>query len=294
MRAMLGIRPYAGGHFVFDIDGVPLPAYVKSVEGGAVRRNVVDEPIGGHSQHVKHFATTEIEPISLECGFAGAEPLLAWIRASWQHEASYRSGQIVHGAFNLLSTKMISFREALITEVTFPTLDVFSKDPAFLKVKLQPEELEVMKLPGLPLSPLQSSLQKLWTANSFIMTLSEAPTMISVTKIDSFTIRQNVKKQYNGPSPLPELVPTGLVFPNITGTIPESYADALEIWDKRRSREAFGTIEFLSPQKLPLFSIILKEVGLVHVGVQQSSGNQDQLKRAKFELYVGAMDILFF
>ena len=53
-----------------------------------------------------------------------------------------------------------------------------------------------------------------------------------------------------------------------------------------------GSIEFLSPDKSKtLFRINLSEVGLLNTNVVASTANQDQIKRAKFELYVGKMEI---
>ena len=40
-----------------------------------------------------------------------------------------------------------------------------------------------------------------------------------------------------------------------------------------------------------LFRINLYEIGLGHCQIPQSTANADQIKRVKFELYVGRMDI---
>jgi hypothetical protein len=286
-------RAYAGGHFEATVDGSVITAYVKQVEGGDFRENVLDEPIGSHSQRVKHLGTTEIEPISIECGFAGALPLLEWIQASWRHKFNTRNGQITHASYDLKGTKEHHFREALISEVTIPSLDVSSKDPAFLKVKFQPEDIEVKQQAGAAIGGTQTPRQKLWSANSFRFTMRGIPDLKYTSKIESFTIKQGVKKFYTGPNRLPELAPTNLVFPNLSCTIPERYTKDLDAWSKDRSDQREGSIEFLGPDKQLLFTITLYEVGLSHLTVVSSSANQDQLKKCKFELFVGRMDIEF-
>jgi hypothetical protein len=53
-----------------------------------------------------------------------------------------------------------------------------------------------------------------------------------------------------------------------------------------------GSIEFLSTDRAStLFSINLFEVGLHGLSIMQSTANADGIKRAKFELYVGRMDL---
>ena len=53
-----------------------------------------------------------------------------------------------------------------------------------------------------------------------------------------------------------------------------------------------GSLEFLGPNKSEvLFRINLYEVGMIAVSMMASTANADQIKRAKFELYIGRMDL---
>jgi hypothetical protein len=53
-----------------------------------------------------------------------------------------------------------------------------------------------------------------------------------------------------------------------------------------------GSIEFLGPDReTVVFRLNLYEVGLVSYSLLPSTANEDKLKRAKFELFVGRMDL---
>jgi len=103
-------RPYSAGHFQLEIDGTPTSAFLKSVEGGHVRANVIEEPIGPLNQRIKHTSTTDIEPFTVHFGLAGANDILKWIQSSWRKKWNRRNGQITHADFNLHRTMEHEFR----------------------------------------------------------------------------------------------------------------------------------------------------------------------------------------
>jgi hypothetical protein len=298
---------YAAGHFELRIDGHEPTAYVKSVEGGWSRANILDEAMGSGLQRLKQITSVDIDPISVELGLAGAKDMLRWIQASWDRKRhNQRSGQITHADFNMRTMFEHHFYDALLTETTFPTLDGVSKDSAYIKCKLQPESVvtSVFGVPGPRISNNVSPLQKMFTPAAFRFSIDGIDDMQYVNKIDSFTVSVETKKFYTGSFRSPEFVPLHIKFPNITGTISLKYADKLLQWHKDylRIREGRGTndriaqksgsIEFLSPDhKQTIFRINLSEVGPVYVGVEPSKANEEQIKRLKFELYVSRMSI---
>jgi hypothetical protein len=295
---------YAAGHFELQIDGHKSTAYVKSVNGGWTRANVTDDPRGPDPDRVKQISSVDIDPIEIEFGLAGAGDMLAWIQGSWSRKYSRRNGQITHADFDLKSTLEHEFFEALVTETTFPTLDGSAKDGGYLKCKLQPERVvtKTLSSPGPQISGAQSPKQKLWTPAAFRFHIDGIDEMVAVNKIDSFTIKQGIKKFYTGDGRFPHVEPTNITFPNITGTISLQYTKPLLKWHNDYINQIHGTkdpkaqrsgaIEFLAPDRNKvIFRINLYEVGLLHVGVEPSQANQEGIKRAKFELYVHKMDL---
>ncbi len=293
-------RSYTAGHFELLIDGHASTAYLKSVDGGYVRASTVEEPVGPENARIKHTSVVDIEPFSIDFGIAGANDVLLWIQASWRKQFNRRNGQITHANFDLFRTFEHEFYDALIAETTFPALDGSSKDAAFMKIKIQPERVLSKKSGGGRVQGNLGSKQKLWTPSSFRLNIDGIDEMKFANKIESFTIKQGIKKLYTGEDRFPQIEPTKIEFPNITGTISLEYADKLLTWYDRYvvkgqndvKAQKTGSIEFLSPdKKSTLFAINLYEIGLHHASVTQSSANADQIKRVKFELYVGRMDI---
>ena len=294
-------RAYTSGHFELMIDGHKTTCYVKSVDGGNAKASPVDEAIGTHNERIKSISTLDIEPFTLETGISGGKDILKWVQSSWDKKYTRRNGQITHANFNLERTFEHEFFDALLTEVTFPTLDGAAKDTAYLKTKIQPERVAQRKVaPGAKVDPTGGIKQKMWTANSFRFEIDGIDEMQYANKIESFTVKQGVKKMYTGEYRFPQLEPTKLEFPNIVGTIAMEHAGKLLEWHelytmKGQSEPAAqktGVIEYLAPNKKDiLFSINLMEVGLHSLQVVQSQANQDAIKRVKFELFVGQMKL---
>jgi tail tube protein gp19 len=295
-------RSYTAGHFELAIDGHVSTAYLKSVEGGYVRTQPINEPIGPDNQQIKHSTLADIEPFTVDCGFAGAGDVIRWIQASWRKDFNRRNGQITHADFDLKKTFEHEFYDALISETTFPALDGSSKDAAFMKIKIQPERVvtKALKGGGAKIAGTITKKQKLWTPSSFRLNIDGIDEMKFTNKLDSFTIKQGIKKFYTGEDRFPQIEPTKIEFPNLTGTIAVTYADKLLEWyddyvvkgQSDTKAQKTGSLEFLSPdKKQTIFSINLYEIGLTHCQILPSQANADQIKRIKFEMYCGRMDI---
>jgi len=293
-------RAYTSGHFELSIDGHVSNAYLKTVEGGYVRSSLIDEPIGPEVNRIKHTSVAEIEPFTCDCGIAGLGDVLRWIQGSWRKKFNRRSGQITHANFNLDRTFEHEFYDALVQETTFPALDGSAKEAAFMKVKFLPERVVARKSTGGKVQANTGSKQKLWTPSSFRFSIDGIDELKYTNKIESFTIKQGIKKFYTGEDRFPQIEPTKLDFPNITGTIALEFADKLLEWyDKYVVKgqndpkaQKSGMIEFLDPTKgKTLFSVNLYEVGISHLQVIGSTANSDMIKRCKFELYCGRMDL---
>jgi hypothetical protein len=295
-------RTYSAGHFELIIDGHVSTAYLKSVEGGFVRTAPLDEPIGPDLQRIKHSNVVEIEPFSLDCGFAGAGDVLRWLQASWRKDFNRRNGQITHAGFDLKKTFEHEFFDALITEAAFPTLETTAKEPAFLKLKIQPERIASKKSSSGSVQGTITPKQKLWNPAAFRFNIDglDPAIMKYVSKVEGFTIKQGIKKFYTGNDRFPQIEPTKIDFPNLTCTMPVEFADPIIKWyddyvvkgQSDLKAQKTGSIEYLSPdRKDVLFAINLYEMGIVHGSILPSPANADQIKKYKFELYVGRMDI---
>lgn len=289
------------GHFEMKLDGHTTTAYLKSVDGGWAKHSLVDESIGGENARIKHASVAEIDPISFEFGMSGSNSILQWIQASWRKNWQRKSGEITHADFNYRSTFSHQFSDALITETTFPTLDGASKEAAYVKVKFQPESVVTQKGDGKAITPTGGTKQKMWLCSGFRLSIDGIDDAMYVNKIDSFTVKQGVKKMYVGAERFPQIEPTKLDFPNLSCTISTQYGEAFHKWyldyihkgqRANTGEKKTGSLEFLSPgRSKTLFRINLYEIGLLSLNIPQMTANSDQIKRYKFELSIGSMDL---
>jgi hypothetical protein len=294
-------RSYTSGHFELLIDGHASTAYLKSVDGGFAKAQLVDEPVGPSNERIKHTSVVDIDPFTIDFGISGANDILRWIQGSWNKKYGRRNGTVSHANFNLKKTFEHEFREALITETSFPALDGSSKEAAYMKIKVQPEYVRAKKLAGNEVAKGNLGLkQKMWMASGFRLNIDGIDETRYTNKVEAFTIKQGIKKLYTGQERFPQIEPTKIEFPNITGTIALEYADKLIQWHDKYvmagqsdpKAQKTGSIEFLTPQRdKTIFSINMYEVGIQSLQVLPSQANQDAIKRVKFELYVGRMDL---
>jgi hypothetical protein len=188
----------------------------------------------------------------------------------------------------------------VITETTFPSLDAASREQPYLKFKMLAESVDY-KVEANPIGGAFDQKQKEWGINAFRLIIDGVPTP-SVHKIESFTVKQGVKRLYVGGQRLPQIEPTKIEFPNIIASIAEQGAAPIFDWYKKfvvkgqpdPNAERQGAIEFLSPDRQRvLLRIELFEVGLASAAIIPSQANQNATKTCKFELYVGRMEIDF-
>jgi hypothetical protein len=292
---------YTAGHFELAIDGAKTTAYLKSLDGGYMGHSLVDEAIGTESKRIKHSAVADVDPVSFEIGMSGSASVLRWIQDSWNRTYQTRSGQINHANFNMETVFEHEFSDALITETTFPTLDGGSKEAAYLKVKFQPKSVVSKKVNGGPkLVPLGGQKQKAWLCSAFRFNIDTIDDACYANKIESFTIKQNIKKLFVGKHRELEIAPTKIDFPNLSGTISLDKADGILDWyntyvvkgQRDKNAQKTGSLEFLSPDRgTVLFRINMKNMGILKASMVQSTANADQIKRVKFDLYVGDMQL---
>jgi len=289
------------GHFQLDIDGHGTPAYLNEVEGGYVRNGVVNEAVGADNLKIKHSSQVEIEPFTVTFGFASAASILKWIQASWRKNVTRRNGQITHANFNLATTYEHEFTGAILTETIFPELDGASTKPAQLKIKFQPETVHSRRVNGTQrLQPISDVAQKAWLCSGFRLTVDGVEGFEKTSTLSSFSIKQGTRNFFVGQDRYPQVEPTRIEFPTITGTIAEGeYTKNIELWyqqsvtrgmaDWRAQRT--GALEFLAPNRADVLFRVKFEGGLNGFSMAPSSGNASEIKRRKFEIYFEKFDL---
>lgn len=131
-------RAYASGRFAFELDGILLD-FIKSVEGGFARADVVQQKLSQSQLPKKHLANLKYSDIVIQCDPSLSGPLLNWVTASLAMTYARKNGAIVTADFDYKERSRLEFFNALISEVTIPACDASSKDSGQLTLKLAPE-----------------------------------------------------------------------------------------------------------------------------------------------------------
>ena len=292
-------KAYSPGRFELIIDSHPTSGYVKSAEGGLVKANLIEEPMGPDNLKVKHLSTAEIEPISMELGVAAAAEVIKWISDSWKKKPSRRSGAILYADFNGAAQLEQEFHDAIITEVTFPTLEGGGKDGMYLKVKLQPENVKVRQAAVLPVQGIMDFTQKMVSTCAFRLEIDGLETS-HVSKVEGITFKQGFKAVMNGRHRLPQIEPTKIEFSDFSIHMPVANAAAMLRWYERSVIEGWrddksqrtGSLQFLTAdRRLPLFRITFDQLGVKNASLTKAESGNDSIKRVKFDMFCGRMDI---
>jgi hypothetical protein len=275
------------------VEGVTTPA-IKAGGGSAVA-DVVTEATGK-----KHIGNLKYEEISFTAGSSMGRPLYDWIKASFDNKPLRKNGSVIACDFDLKSMSEHEFFNALITEITIPTLDASDKDPAYMVLKALPEVTRWKPTAAVCPAPPKPA-PKPWVAANFRFTLGGLDTS-RVAKIDSFTIKQGIASAPVGGTREPGIEPTTIEFPNLKITLNAASAKGWQDWfeasvikgDSGDAQEKDGAIEILAPD----FKTVLARIGLSHVGIVRlapldpaAGDGATGPSRITADLYVERMDL---
>ncbi len=286
-------RTYTGGRFLLELNGVAA-GIVPALSGGYPYAEVIEFD-SGDGLRKKRPGRTKYGNITLRAHAGMGEPLWSWISAMLSGKPLFKSGAVHNLDSSLTATNMIEFEDALITEVTFPTLDGGSKETAYLDIVITPSVTSLK--PGKAKPPIEKK-QKQWLTSNFRLNIGSLPAS-RVSKIDSFTIKQGFAEFDQGDGGGRSIEPTKIEFPNLSVTLSEldgapwfAYLDSFVVQGRNGTGdEVSGTIEYLSPDlKTVLAQISLGGMGLFRLEHTSSSdASTGKGRTLDAELYVNTM-----
>ncbi len=290
-------RSYVAGNFLLNIAGVK-SGFVKSVEGGGIYAEVVNEAAGANFFIKKHIGQVKYDDITLQIGMSMSKNVYDWIAASWAMNYQRKNGSIIACDYKLDAQSQREFFNALITETAIPACDGASKEPAYITVKLAPEYTRTSKAAGKVAGELGKNEQKLWLSSNFRLEI-DGLDCTKVNKIDAFTVKQRVAESGLGDRRDSLKEPGKLEFPNLKIQLSEIAAATWQAWhedfvvkgNNDESKERKGRLVFLSPNRTQeLLEIKLYNLGIIRVDSGKSDANVDQIKRVTAELYCERME----
>jgi hypothetical protein len=291
-------RSYVAGRYLLTLDGVKV-GFVKSVEGGDVTAEVIQEPVGPDYIVHKHIGKPKYEDFEIQVGFNMGKPLYEWIRQSWTPNVRRMTGSITAMDFNHQPKSEQQFVEALVTATTIPAVDAASKDPGYLTIRFSPE----CTRPGKPSGKSDAAtgdkgMQKTFLPANFRLEI-DGLNCKGVSRIESFTVKRTAVKDSIGDARDQKKEPGKLEFPNLTITLAEKGAESWLAWHDAfvvqgkndQKSEKNGSLTLLSPNlKEELATIRFYNMGIFSLKSEKAEANNEAIRHLVAELYVEKME----
>jgi phage tail-like protein len=274
-------------------------AELVSAFGGAAEREVVANPNAPGGVVRKSPGKLSYDPIILQIGGATTKAVFQWIADTWAHHGSKKSGVIIKVNAAGKDAGRLEFTNALLTEITLPAFDATLRDPATMRLKLQPAST-VRKLGtgadlGIPPVPA-----KAWLLPNFRLTIDGIDTTKTV-RIGALTVAVATT-----PAPDGSVNPGSIAVSSLAVTFPEITAAGFLSWlqsfvidgHNDPSQEKTATVAMLSPNLQEVFlTFTLHNIGIFRLdaippdppGPAGTGGVSQMLAR----MYVNQPDLAF-
>lgn len=293
-------RTYSAAHFVLSIDDGNPVGVIRSIDGGGVKSEIMTYQMGSNYDHWRQIGKPKYEDLKIEFGMSMSKTFYLWIQSFFDGKVLRKSGSIQALDFQYAERARRDFMEGLISEISFPKLDGSDKNPCYMTATIVPELLRFAKGSGKQMQTVVGKMnQKLWTAANFEFTI-DGPLKDKcrrVTKIDGFTIKQQVHEYHSGDKRDSIRVPGRIEFPNLTFYVPEADADPfIEHYTKygiegklQMSPRLKGAITLRDHANDDLCTITLSGVDIAHIAPEKGDSSSEEIKQVKIEISVESM-----
>lgn len=299
-------RTYAAAHFALELDGKKDVGMFRSIEGGGVKADVMTYQNGANYERWRQLGKQKYEDIKLQVGMSMSAPFYDWIKKFFTGVPDRKSGAIVAADFYYKERARRTFTNALIRELTFPKLQADDKNAIYMNIGIAVEDLVFNAGDGhiLPQSKGKEE-QKHWKANNFIFTLDGfADACRRTTKVEAFTIKQNILEHNVGGRQSPTKIPSGVEFPNLVFYVPEADAEPIikhfnerAMQPKRTMRghgaNKTGSLVTFDNGKTQQFTLEFYETEIVSVTPDKSDSTTEEVKQVKIEMFTERMSFKY-
>jgi phage tail-like protein len=292
-------RAYAAAHFALELDGKDDVGLFRSVEGGSIKADVMTYQNGSNYDRWRQLGKPKFEDIKVAVGMSMSKPFYSWLEEFFTGKGTRKTGAIVAADYNYESRARREFSQAMIREISFPKLDGQDKSPAYMNVAIAVEGLEFKPGDGKKLTVLSDyNKQKMWTACNFRFKLDgfEDP-CTRITKVDSFTIKQQIIEYHAGQFRAPLKAPSQMDYPSLSFYVPE--VDAQKFMDHFTKRgvkgevpgRLTGMIECFDNDetKKILFRLSFSGADITNVQPEKSESGTEEIKLVKVDIYTESM-----
>lgn len=291
-----GPRAYAAAHFALELDGVEKLGVFRSLEGGGIKSDVTTYQNGGTYERWRQLGKPKFEDIKMQCGMAMVPSFYKWIEEFFDGKCTRKNGAIIAADFYYKERARRKFTDALIKEFVFPKLDGTDKNTAYMTVAIGVEEIEFMKGEDRAIQQNEGvDSQKSWKACNFRFNIDSLDCCKRVTKIDSFTVKQNVLEYYSGGRRTASKTPSQIEFPQITFYLPEADSQPLADHFKKRGVKGevpgrlHGQLECFDNEQQTVFTLEFFGSDILNIQPDKADSSTEEIKQVKVDMYVERM-----
>lgn len=293
-------KSFAAGRFAFSIDGA-FAAYIKKVSGGTTKGELATHNLGTSHVQKKHLATISHEPATLSIGLGMGKPLWDWIKASFDHDFQVKNCTLTAADFNYKAMAERLFTRSYIKKVTLPALEGSNKEPIYLDIELDPEEIRYQASSGETIKGDENpNTKKALCSNFKVEVAGLEGACRRISKVDSLSWEQTVVKDEVGLFREPTKHAAALKVPNIKLTISMADIGPWAEWHQSfvvegkcdDGAEKTASLTLLGPDlNEELVTIDFDHVGIISLEQESLEANSENVARFTVELYAEEMTI---
>lgn len=291
-------RTFAAAHFMLELDGDRTGLF-RSIEGGSIKTDVMTYQNGANYDRWRQLGKPKYEDLKMQVGMSMTRPFYVWIKDFFTGVPTRKTGAICAADFDYKERARREFKGALIKELMFPKLDAQDKAAAYMTVAVAVEDIVFKKGDNnkIAVGPGFNN-QKIWSSNNFRLKIDGFDCK-HVTKVDSFTIKQNIIEYHTGSQRAPIKTPSAVDFPNIAFYVPESKAEEFTKHFAKRGVKGElpgrfnGMIQMYDNGKADTFTLTFKGADFLSVTPDKSEATSEDIKQVKVEMYVESMSFTY-
>lgn len=285
---MSGSRGYAGANFALELAG-QAAGWLKNASGGTAHAEVITETTGQ-----KHLGAVHYDDLVLNGGAGMSKDFYTWVAeaSNMTGGAQRKDGALLSCDFDGKVMSRLEWTMGLIKAISFPAFDAASKDPAFLTIKITPEQTRRHAGNGSrAASPL--SRPPMWLSGNFRLKIDGLEDACAhVSRIAPMTISRELITESLG-----EVMIGRVSLGDLVISLPEARAQKFYAWfdsfvmggNNSANQEKNGSLELLTPNaSSTLFSLTFSHLGIYAI-TAASNVPGGEIRKIEVKMYCEAI-----
>jgi len=286
-------RSYVGGRFSLNVDGWEV-GYLKDFSGLSMESEIATHDTATDIHQKKNVANVKWTAGKATCGVGMGKGMSDWMIAAMKKGVQTKGGELRAGDFDYKCKSVLTFEDALMTEIGFPALDGAAKDASYLTLQFEPERVKWNKGNDEDIRGKIGPKQKAWLGANFRVEI-DGLKCDRIAKVDAFKWKCSVVPDMLGIFVENTKHPAKITVDDLTFHVSyadhQAWADEARKWfidgQREEQHERSGRIVYLGPDmKTELGEVRLFNIGFKSFAAADLKSNAEEVKRFKVVMYV--------